>query len=310
MSETPIVSVIVTTFNRIELLKQTVESILSQTFKIFELIIVDDGSTDNTEIYISNILDERVRYIKTENWGGPAKPRNIGIRNSRGKYIAFCDDDDIWVNDKLETQLTHFSKFVVGIGSTTNIVSLEGKVKKNNTEYCRDTLLGHNDILKAGMGVPLSSLIVKQNSIRFCERREFISVEDFDYQINLLQETGCKIKQLSRPLVQYRIQEGNISLNINNANNIYNIYKKYNNLVSNADLRYIIFKHNYRIGRDLIVKLNYYRSRKYLLLALFNYRYIAGNGAKFFKLIIMYLYSFVPFKPKVNKIISCMYNFE
>ena len=69
---------------------------------------MDDGSTDNTENVINNYNDYRIVYIKTDNWGGPARPRNIGIKKSKGNYIAFCDDDDIWKNNKLEKQLSFF----------------------------------------------------------------------------------------------------------------------------------------------------------------------------------------------------------
>ena len=106
--KSPLVSVVLTTYNRADLISETIESILSQTFRNFELIVVDDGSTDNTEEVVRSYNDERVHYIKTDNWGGPAKPRNIGIKKAKGEYIAFCDDDDLWLPNKLEVQLKHF----------------------------------------------------------------------------------------------------------------------------------------------------------------------------------------------------------
>ena len=101
----PLVSVVVATYNRADLISETLDSILNQTYKIFELIVVDDGSSDNTEEIVKNYSDSRLKYIKTDNWGGPARPRNIGIRESKGEYIAFCDNDDLWEKNKLEKQL-------------------------------------------------------------------------------------------------------------------------------------------------------------------------------------------------------------
>ncbi|MDC1455973.1 glycosyltransferase [Flavobacteriaceae bacterium] len=77
----------------------------NQTYRKIELIIVDDGSTDNTTEVIHCYNDNRIRYFKTNNWGSPAKPRNIGIAKAKGEVIAFCDDDDIWIENKLSIQI-------------------------------------------------------------------------------------------------------------------------------------------------------------------------------------------------------------
>ena len=105
MNIDPLVSVVVATYNRADLISETLDSILNQTYKIFELIVVDDGSSDNTEEIVKRYSNGRINYIKTDNWGGPARPRNIGIKQSKGEYIAFCYDDDIWLPKKLEKQI-------------------------------------------------------------------------------------------------------------------------------------------------------------------------------------------------------------
>ena len=107
MKSGPLVSVIVSTHNRADLLCETLDSILSQTYENFELIVVDDGSTDNTEEVVKRHSAGRINYLKIDNWGGPARPRNIGIEKAKGKYIAFCDDDDIWLPKKLEKQINY-----------------------------------------------------------------------------------------------------------------------------------------------------------------------------------------------------------
>ncbi len=103
--DTPLVSIVIPTYNRPELLVQTLESIAMQTYSNYEVLVVDDGSpTDDAKKVCERFKD--VQYIRSENSGGPARPRNIGIQKSKGDYVAFVDDDDIWLPNKLETQVT------------------------------------------------------------------------------------------------------------------------------------------------------------------------------------------------------------
>lgn len=100
-----LVSVIIPTYNREKTLMKSINSVLTQSYKNFELIIVDDNSIDSTESLILNIQDKRVRYIKNNTNLGPSEARNVGIKNSKGNYIAFHDSDDFWVENKLEKQM-------------------------------------------------------------------------------------------------------------------------------------------------------------------------------------------------------------
>ena len=101
----PLVSIIIPTYNRSSYLKEAIESVLSQTYTHFELIIVDDGSTDNTEEVIRQFNDTRIIYIKKPNEGHPGKTRNAGLRIAQGDFIAFLDDDDKWLPEKLKEQI-------------------------------------------------------------------------------------------------------------------------------------------------------------------------------------------------------------
>src|SRR3989338_6677567 len=104
-----LVSVIMATRNRAHSISKSIDSILNQTYKNIELIIVDDGSTDETQQVISSYSDERIRYFKEEKVGRSAC-RNFGIRNSRGAYIGFCDDDDLFSPEKIEMQIIFLEK--------------------------------------------------------------------------------------------------------------------------------------------------------------------------------------------------------
>lgn len=105
----PLVSVIIPTYNRAGKLKRSIKSVLNQTYENFELIVVDDASKDDTETKVNSFDDSRIKYIKHDKNKGGGASRNTGIKLSEGKYIAFLDDDDIWLPIKLEKQIKKFS---------------------------------------------------------------------------------------------------------------------------------------------------------------------------------------------------------
>lgn len=101
----PLVSVIIPTYNRVRTLPAAIDSVLNQTYKNLELIVMDDGSEDGTEQYVRNIADPRIRYRKSERNMGPSAARNNGARLAAGEYLAFQDSDDEWMPDKLEKEM-------------------------------------------------------------------------------------------------------------------------------------------------------------------------------------------------------------
>jgi Glycosyltransferases involved in cell wall biogenesis len=106
-----LLSVIIPTYNSAERLRNALNSVSLQTVKDLEVIVCDDGSTDNTGSVVAdfkNILD--IKYIFNKNWGGPARPRNNGLRAACGEYIAFLDSDDIWYDNKIEVLSKYLGK--------------------------------------------------------------------------------------------------------------------------------------------------------------------------------------------------------
>ncbi len=102
----PTVSVIIPTYNRAHFIGEAIQSVLSQTYQDFELIVVDDGSTDDTDEVVEGFNDGRLRYIKLEeNSGKTATPRNTGLKAARGEYIAFLDSDDVCLPNRLEVEV-------------------------------------------------------------------------------------------------------------------------------------------------------------------------------------------------------------
>lgn len=100
-----LVSVIIPTYNREYVIERSINSVREQTYSNIEIIVVDDGSSDDTEKVVSQIPDERIRYLKNEKNCGVSHSRNIGIAAARGGYIAFQDSDDVWKKEKLEKQI-------------------------------------------------------------------------------------------------------------------------------------------------------------------------------------------------------------
>lgn len=105
----PFVSVIIPTYNRLRLLQEAVDSVLSQTYDNFELIIVDDGSTDGTDRW-ARALGKKAVYTRLAHTGFPGRARNRGAELSRGPYLAFLDSDDLWETEKLELQIGHLTE--------------------------------------------------------------------------------------------------------------------------------------------------------------------------------------------------------
>lgn len=112
----PTVSVIIPTYNRAYLIGRAIQSVLNQTYQDFEIIVVDDGSTDNTEEIVRSFKNKRIKYIRHEKNKGGAAARNTGIKVARGEYIAFQDSDDEWLPEKLERQMRVFENAPLEVG--------------------------------------------------------------------------------------------------------------------------------------------------------------------------------------------------
>jgi glycosyltransferase involved in cell wall biosynthesis len=224
-SSNPMVSVVVSTYNRSDLIGETIRSILDQTHRNLELIIVDDGSIDNTEKVVNSFSDSRIQYIYTENWGGPARPRNIGIKRAMGSYLAFLDADDYWKENKLEIQLKHFnSPNIVGVGAQA--IKIGDLTFHREKRVTGDLTLDFNGLLQCGTAT-LSSLVVRNIGFLFDEDEAFKFVEDFDFQLAITLKRGKQIKILSEPLIYYRIHQGNNAKEVKNAEHIFNVLEKY-----------------------------------------------------------------------------------
>jgi glycosyltransferase involved in cell wall biosynthesis len=108
MNNKPEFTVIIPTYNRCYILWRAIQSVLNQTYPYFEIIIIDDASTDETEKLVGQFTDPRINYIKLKKNGGQSAARNAGLRNAKGKFIAYLDSDNSWYPDFLELMLKGF----------------------------------------------------------------------------------------------------------------------------------------------------------------------------------------------------------
>src|SRR6266481_7201740 len=127
----PKVSVIIPTHNRAEFLRSAITSVLNQTYQNFEIIVVDDASTDKTREIITSFDDQRIKYIRHEVNKGDAGSRNTGILNSSSDYLAFLDDDDQWLPEKLQTQMDLLINSATDVGGVfTGTLRIDGATGK------------------------------------------------------------------------------------------------------------------------------------------------------------------------------------
>lgn len=112
----PCVSIVIPTYNRAHLIKKSLKSVLNQTYQNFEIIVVDDGSTDNTQEILESFNENRIKYIKHKQNKGTAAARNTGIKHSKCDFIAFQDSDDEWFPEKLEKEMKAFENSTIKVG--------------------------------------------------------------------------------------------------------------------------------------------------------------------------------------------------
>jgi len=210
----PKVSVIIPTYNRADLLSRAIESVLNQTFKCFELIIVDDASTDNTKEVVEEIQkrDQRIRYIRLDkNSGAPAHPRNVGIQNAKGEYIAFLDHDDEWLPEKLKKQIELFEnskKKNLGFVGCNALIVDEQDGKKYEYRLPRVENVFRR-LLESNFVWSASSVIVKKSVINdiglFDERLK--NADDWDMWIRIAQKYNFDF--VPEVLFKYYLHENN-----------------------------------------------------------------------------------------------------
>lgn len=194
----PSVTVVIPAFNRVGSIRAAVESVLTQSYADFELLVIDDGSSDGTMSALAELSDPRLRLLANPRNMGPSAARNTGIRAARGDWVAFQDSDDEWLPDKLEKQLARIAetgpRCIAAYCGMLIGTPKDGSLGAGGVRYYPDASLGvrEGDLLE-----PLlrRSLISTQTLI--ARRDALLKIGGFDENLPALEDWDCAL-QLAR----------------------------------------------------------------------------------------------------------------
>jgi len=215
----PEVSVIIPTYNRAHLIKRGIQSVLNQTYQNFEIIVVDDGSTDNTEEEVKNFNNKKIRYIRVNENKGAASARNTAIKVAQGDYIAFQDSDDEWFPNKLERQMEVFKNASPKVG----VVYTGSWLVRNNKRIYLPLFIGkhregniYKELFEERIArIPTPAVIVKKE----CFNRAGMFEERFpsltDWELWLRISKYYEFKYINEPLGTIYYTPNSVSTDLN-----------------------------------------------------------------------------------------------
>ena len=257
------ISVVIPTYNREKTIKKAVDSVLSQTYKDIELIVVDDCSNDKTGEIISKINDVRLRYIRLEKNSGANYARNIGIFEANGEYVAFQDSDDVWRKEKLERELKYL------VENDCDVVFCSMLQHHNDRKDIRFPRINDSDKKNLARRVLFGNIMSTQTILA---KKELIKREKFDNSLERFQDWDLAIRLLNKynvefldkVLVDVYVGEDSISKSSTKAvKSLSKIIDKYPELLESKSvndylrlylLKYAIETKNEDVIRNVIVK--------------------------------------------------------
>lgn len=206
-----LVSVIIPTYNSYGTISDTLDSVCSQTYSNLEIIVVDDNSVDNTCEFVTKYIsqDNRLRLLRNSKNQGAAVSRNNGIDIARGRYIAFCDADDIWLPNKVEMQLSRMAQLSTGLVCSSYL-----RVNVNQMEIGLvqpESLLTHRSLSKYN-SVGCSTVIIDRSIVSNLKFPLLRTRQDYALWLSLT-STGMSFYCLKEPLVRYAVRSGSVSSN-------------------------------------------------------------------------------------------------
>ena len=283
-------SVIISTYNNLTFLKKAIKSLEKQTFKDFETILVDDGSNDGTIKFFLNNYNKNLINLKffcINRSGGPARPRNVGIINSKGKWLCFLDSDDHWTYNKLEVTKNYIDKKKYDLFYHKEFC--KNKII-NNREYNSEF---YNKLIFKGNICSTSATIVNKrfilkNKILFREDSRYISVEDYDFWLRIALKGGT-FKHINKILGYYRIHNSNLTKDICSHN------KNYLRLIYNHIFNYLDTPLN---KKKIFRKILIINKIQVFILTNYNLNYFTKL---FYKVLIRILKNFLYLKIYLNK---------
>ena len=184
------VSIVMPTYNRGYCLADTIQSVLDQTYKRWELLVVDNMSKDDTREIVEGFRDARIRFMQIQNSGVIAVSRNCGIAAASGEFVAFMDSDDPWLPGKLESSIHHLN---LGYDFVYHDLYLTDGISKRKDRVTgvsrRLKTPAVQDLVKNGNGIATSSVVAKTELVRmvdgFSESPELVGIEDYDLWVRI-----------------------------------------------------------------------------------------------------------------------------
>ena len=263
----PTVSVIIHTYNNEKFIAETVESVLNQTYKDYEIIVVDDGSEDGTRDALIPYM-QKIRYHYKEN-GGIASAKNAGISLSETEFVAFLDHDDLWVPDKLQLQMEHFNENPqIGLVYAKYTSFRDGKELRTKPEKGYSGWIFKELLAKSF--IQTSTVVVKRECLDAVGPYDetFSLGDEYDMFLRIAQKFQCGF--VDKGLTRYRVHDTNASNNdflFDNEN--LGVYKKiYNNFtdldgVEKKILRKRIARYSMKVAEGLYRQGKQEESKKY-----------------------------------------------
>ena len=279
----PSISVVIPTYNRAHCLSRAIRSVLNQSYKDFEVIVVDDCSTDETESVVRNFKDDRIIYVRQGQRLGAACARNEGIRKARGEFIAFQDSDDEWLPEKLHRQMDIFRKRGAEVGVVYSAVwYVDGQKKTYFPQRGKAGLNGNiSDSLLAGNFVTIQTLVRRecfQKSGMFDENLP--RFQDWDMWLRIAQ--SYQFAFIDEPLALIYKGKGAISEDpYKLVQGLETVVEKYRGALQRH--RTILGRYYYALGRGFYEQGQLEKGRDYLKKA---WRYVPYHPAYMFFVLV------------------------
>ncbi len=266
----PLVSIIMPTFNQINYIKEAIASVLDQSYKNWELLIIDNASTDGTDDFLESLQDVRIRVFNLTNEGIIARSRNFGVDNSRGELIAFLDSDDRWEETKLEVSIREINEGADFVFHDMSEIDSLGKII--GLRISRDLKSpAWRDLILRGNVIPNSSVLTRRALLMevggMSEKSDLIGIEDFNTWLKLA-FLGIRFKHLPLMLGCYRVHSGSVSTNSNGVGPAYPAFSEFLELLSRSDRRKISSNFFYHSGRMALKAGNFKNALKFFFKAL------------------------------------------
>ena len=285
MSNHPLVSVVMNCYNSDRYLKESIQSVLSQTYQNWEIIFWDNQSTDNSAKIVNSYDDKRIKYFYAPKFTPLGEARNLAIDKCSGDWVGFLDCDDLWHKDKLQISFSQLEQYknnknVSLLYSKTNIINSDNKIISNNNNVISGNI--YNGLLKNDNFIIFSSIIVRKEilldnekinqSLNYCE----------DYDLLLKVTKNNEAIGVDEFLTFYRVHDGSITST-----------KMYDNYVEEIDF---LIEYISKNRLDLLIKLSVKKNISYKLTAFILKLIIKMDSISLLRIIKKY-YSYLLFSP-------------